>query len=238
LLSVLTGTPSHGKTTFLNCLIMNLVEKYGIKIAVFSPENKSRNHHIAELIKTKTRSGGLDAEKIRIHKNAIEEFVQLIELPYENRNLESIFGSVKEDTKFLIIDPWNSLEGSRPATMNKTDHIGNLLRHIKAEARDRNLHALICAHPAKPMADRSGKPPEISLYSIADSAHWANAPDLGFKISRNQETNVSTLTTLKVRYSGRNGIQGQRVQFRYKNFQFEELTDEPIVAEDWQKKYD
>ncbi|GAH65812.1 unnamed protein product, partial [marine sediment metagenome] len=103
LMSVLTGTPSHGKTVFLNCLILNLINNYDLNIACISPEYRSRESHLAELIKTKTQTNELNSEEIEKQKTAIETHLQLIDLPEERRTVESIFGSLRPEIRFLII---------------------------------------------------------------------------------------------------------------------------------------
>ena len=223
LMSVLTGVPSIGKTLFLNCLSLNLVKDYNIKIAYFCPEYKSKETHFADLIKIKTRSGNLNKDQITRQISEVNKNIQIIDIQEEGRTVESIFGSLRPDTKFLIIDPWNEIEATKSKDENKTDYIGRQLKKIKAESKERNIHTLICAHPAKPVYNRKGEVVPVTLYSIADSAHWYNKPDLGFRLDRNKETNITTLTVLKVRYADRNGIQGREVKFVYSNFQFEEM---------------
>ena len=88
------------------------------------------------------------------------------------------------DASLVVIDPWNELEHIRPQGMTQTEYTGMAIRSIKRFAKKHRVHLIVVAHPAKMMRDRDGKYPKPTLYDIADSAHWANKPDIGVLIWR------------------------------------------------------
>ena len=56
----------------------------------------------------------------------------------------------------------------------KTDVIGEVLTKVQLFAHEHNISFWIVAHPAKPMKLKDGSMATISLYDVADSAHFYN----------------------------------------------------------------
>src|SRR4029078_10034964 len=53
-LTIVTGIPSHGKSQFLDALIVNLAREHDWSIGICSPENLPVTRHIAKLIEQYT----------------------------------------------------------------------------------------------------------------------------------------------------------------------------------------
>ena len=82
----------------------------------------------------------------------------------------------RNGTKLLIIDPWNELEHkSSGKHWSQTDYIGDAIRRIKRFGRSFDVCTIVVAHPKKTDT-------QPGLYSISDSAHWANKADLGLVV--------------------------------------------------------
>jgi twinkle protein len=74
------------------------------------------------------------------------------------------------------------------------------------------VHLIVAAHPAKLQRDHNtGKYPIPSLYDIADSANWANKPDIGIVVHRDSlgPDGTTTIKIPKVRYDGEIGAPGE-----------------------------
>ena len=114
------------------------------------------------------------------------------------------------DPSLVVIDPWNELEHVRPHGMTQTEYTGMAIRAIKRFAKTHRVHVIVVAHPAKLMRDRDGKYPKPTLYDIADSAHWANKPDVGVLIWREgPESHLPTqIAVVKSRYHSEIGRPG------------------------------
>jgi len=110
-----------------------------------------------------------------------------------------------------IIDPWNEMEHVKPKDMTQTEYTGFAIRQLKKFATKYEVHVMVVAHPAKLQRGRQdGKYPVPSLYDIADSAHWANKPDLGIIVHKqNPEDNLTTVIVQKSRYRDEIGIPGE-----------------------------
>ena len=74
----------------------------------------------------------------------------------------------------IVIDPLNELDHSRPADLSLTEYTDKAIREFKRLASALSVHMIVVAHPTKLSGgERPG------LYSISDSAHWANKVDVG-----------------------------------------------------------
>ena len=92
----------------------------------------------------------------------------------------------RDGVKLLIIDPWNELEHDRPMNISLTEYVGKMIKKMKRFAKQFGCAVCVVAHPTK-------LPPDMipGLYHIADSAHWANKPDLGIVVHAGDDENPS-----------------------------------------------
>jgi twinkle protein len=93
----------------------------------------------------------------------------------------------RDGVKMLIIDPWNELEHSRPGAMSLTEYVGKAIKKLKRFAKQFGVCVVVVAHPTK--LDPGTTP---GLYSISDSAHWANKPDLGIVVHADDAENPNS----------------------------------------------
>ena len=85
--------------------------------------------------------------------------------------------------------------------MQLTEYTGFAIKQLKRFAKRYRVHVICVAHPAKIPRSKVGQFPIPALYDIADSAHWANKPDVGIIIHRPDVTKPNTLIGIaKVRY--------------------------------------
>jgi twinkle protein len=87
----------------------------------------------------------------------------------------------------LILDPWNEIDHSRPASLTETEYISQSLTRIRAFARQNGVHVWVVAHPTKLIKEATGHYPVPTLYDIAGSANWYNKADNGISIWRDKE---------------------------------------------------
>ena len=82
----------------------------------------------------------------------------------------------------LLIDPWNEIDDQR-GQQNETAVIGRALQRLKGFALRHGCNVWVIAHPAKPIALKSGeKRAAPGPYEISGSQHWANKTDLGITV--------------------------------------------------------
>ena len=85
--------------------------------------------------------------------------------------------------------------------MSTTEYTGFAIRQLKKLAQKLSIHLIVVAHPAKIQRGKQGELPVPNLYDVADSAHWANKPDVGIIIHRFDTGTPNTLIKIaKVRH--------------------------------------
>ena len=198
-LSVWTGVPGHGKTTFMNHVFNSSVLTHGWRVCHLSFEMPTTTVHRAELRRwflngdpAKMNQASLDRADIWIDRHFVfplkpeDAKVDVIDREAEDEAPDLTWcldmieaAALRHEVKVICIDPWNEMEHERPPDMNQTEYIGLAIREIRRAAFRYGVHIAVIAHPHKL---RAGEEP--SLYSISDSAHWANKPDQGGYIHR------------------------------------------------------
>ena len=200
-LTVVTGIPGHGKSSFVEWLMINLIKEHKFRFGLFTPEHEPVETHIArlaELIDGKPFSKDVP-ENQRMSKEGIDQAVELLEehchyvIPDAlNRKVDDILDLAKvlvarEGIKGLIVDPWNEISMDEMGN-SETHFIREALGKLRRFARSHQVAIWIVAHPAKQYKDKATgafKPP--NLYDISGSSRWRDMCDNGICIFRRAE---------------------------------------------------
>lgn len=182
-----TGIPSHGKSEFIDSLMVNLARR-GWSFGIFSPENQPLELHIsklAEKVAGKPFSHGchprMSTDELQEATAWLHNHVYFV-LP-EQATVTAILDLAKalvfrHGIRGLIIDPWNELDHLRPPNLTETEYISASLSRIRAFARQRGVHVFVVAHPTKLPKDKStGSYGVPTPYDVQGSAHWRNKAD-------------------------------------------------------------
>lgn len=219
--SVVTGIPSHGKSSFVGDLACRMASRHGWPVCFASFEQSPTVDHKRML---RTWYGGglvnsLDAETLDKADHWIDQNFSFVVPDLESYSTLSwvmerfAASALRYGTKLFVLDPWNELEHDRPADVSLTEYIGTALRDFKGFARKYEAHLIVVAHPAKLRRDQEGRYPIPSLYDISDSAHWYNKADVGVVVHRKDE-NETLIRVAKSRYHDQIGKPGD-VSVRY-----------------------
>lgn len=212
-ISVATGVPGSGKSTFTTWAAEMVAQHEGIRVGLFGFEthaHTTRNH----LAKINTGRGWEDL-------SARDQHMLGLDLDKRWKLVGQDFGevehcidwlwtmvytlAVRDQCKLIIIDPWNELEHLTKPGETITSYINDALRAIRQWAEKLEVHICVVAHPKK-LEHGRGSP---KGYDIADSAAWANKPSLGFTVHKaftEAGTPYVELVTWKVRDSQLYGI--------------------------------
>ena len=186
--TLVTGIPSHGKSEFIDQLMVNLIELHGCVFAVHSPENQPIAHHLAKLTEKIIGLPFLDGPHARMTQQHVLEAMQfltenlyMIDAPDPLSVDELIVKAealvLQKGITHLLVDPWNELDHARASGDTETDYISKAISKLKRFARRRGVHVLVVAHPTKLSRDADGNYPVPTPYDVAGSAHWRNKPD-------------------------------------------------------------
>jgi len=186
--TLLTGIPGHGKTTFMDAVIVNTVNLHQWRWGIFSAENVPFERHYAAYLekfirKSFSREPRMTMPEIVRETTRIREHMFFIN-PNENYfTLDRVLKIssdliIKRQVDAIVIDPWNEMDHQRPATLSETEYISQSLTKLRRFARQSNVHIFMIAHPTKLVKDRNtGKYPVPTPYDVSGSAAWRNKAD-------------------------------------------------------------
>jgi twinkle protein len=226
--TLVTGIPGHGKSEWLDALMVSLAKNSKWRFAIFSPENEPLELHCAKIMEKivgkpfsvgpterisreekdraiawmNARFGFVrsDAQDIISILNEASQWVQALEHSFKNG---------------IVIDPWNELEHYRPSNLSEAEYISQTLRGVRRFVRDWNVHLWLVAHPKLMQKEKNGDYPVPTPYDISGGAQWRNKGDNIIAIWRDLEERLQTVEVYvqKVRFKhvGRIGM----VQLRY-----------------------
>ncbi|MGL5561027.1 MAG: toprim domain-containing protein [Tannerellaceae bacterium] len=153
---VVTGIPGHGKSEFIDFLVVSLNRLHGFKTLFFSPENDPVTYHMSKLSMkiTGKRFGTpyMTHEEMSTVYTDIKQNFFFIEpdLFDIDQILELAAVMVKmHGIKVFVVDPFNTLELKNPENISETNVINRLLGKFKAFVRNYNVSLILSAHPRK-----------------------------------------------------------------------------------------
>jgi twinkle protein len=201
--TLVTGIPGHGKSEWLDALMVRLAQDHGWCFAIFSPENQPTEYHLSKLaekyIGKPFGSGPSDRMTPDEKEIAIgfldDHFVFLMpELPTVEGLIERLKCIVKRrGIRGVVLDPWNEIDHTRTGGLSETEYISQSLSKLRAFARAHGVHLWIVAHPTKLQKEPDGSYPVPTPYDVAGSAHWRNKADNCIAVWRNTAANTSAV---------------------------------------------
>lgn len=198
-ITLITGIPSHGKSTVCTNLITNIANKYDWKFAVFSPENYPLQRYVAHIAQIYTDKGfGMRIEEAhRMTEGAKDYAKEWInshfvfitphdeELQFDNIIRKAVICVLKYGIRGLVIDPWNEVDHTRPYGLSETEYVSKCLSKLRYFAHTYNVHVWLIAHPTKLIRRQDGTYPIPTPYDVAGSAHFRNKADCCLTVWRN-----------------------------------------------------
>lgn len=237
---VISGIPSHGKSTFVLNLLVNMARIHGWRTAIFSPEMPA-----VPFISSRLRSiYGEHRDRSAVESFLEDRFVFIDGDPTgkeddENFSLDWILDRttdavIRDGIRCLVIDPWNEIEHARTASESVTDYVGRSIRTLKRFARLRNICIIVIAHPTKDVW-KEGKVRKVSLYDIESSAHWFNKSDHGLIIERQRDAQGQLVDGEAIVHVDKSrfaeaGVRGSvRMRFDVSTHRFTALDGRPVA---------
>lgn len=187
-LMIVTGYPSRGKTTFVDNMLVNLSERYGLKHLIASFESITASHYNTLLeMHCKRPLYELKQEDLILNRDnfsfvadhfyrfdvdriwTVDEICERAELAVKRYGV-----------KTLVIDPYNRLNNNY--TEREDKYIGSILSKLSMLAKKLDILVIFVAHPKKP--DDEKMP---TMYSISGSGDWYNMADYGIIVHRERD---------------------------------------------------
>lgn len=235
-LNIITGVPTHGKSEWLDQMLVMYAAGHRMKFAIFSPENYPIELHIVKLV-SKFMDKPFYAN-YRMSENELEIAVEMVKNSFffiepheDNVSLESILNltlKCHEENKIdgFVIDPWNEIEHNIPVGKTEVQYIGQALTTIRRFGRKHNISPFIVAHPTKMKPLKAGEStPVPQAYDINGGAMWYNKADNIICIYRNNDNSVDLhVQKIKFKHYGKKG--SMTVYYNFKTGCYSETRDE------------
>lgn len=211
-MSVGTGTPGSGKSTFTTFAAYHMARHENVKVGMLAFETHPYRirDHLTRLNTGRAwdkLSGAQQAETAAF----LDRYFRIVHRTFDagdgSHNLAWLRNmiytlAVRDGCKMIIVDPWNELEHMPEPGESLTNYINFALQQIRTWAEQYDCHICVIAHPRKMNTD--GKPRVPLGYDIAESAAFTNKPSLGFTVHQEEDDDgveYVRLQTWKVRDS-------------------------------------
>jgi len=226
-LTTITGIPSHGKSSFLDWYLLNLIHEYGYKASIYSPE-----HNPLELFATKHIQ--LAVGKPFYGENSCNDtdIYRFIEWSKDKIKYTTAEDTISPDWDWLfnkfeeqiytyginifVIDAWNKVQ--MPKGMNGKDAIDTILTRLTMFCVKHNVHIFLVAHPTKMKKNDKDIYEMPTLYDVSGSSDFKNQTHNGFTIYRVFETENENGYTMFSNQKTKFSFQGKildMVKFNY-----------------------
>lgn len=249
LVTVITGSPSSGKSEFTDFIISNLAVRSGWRFAVFSFENQPTVLHDQKIVEKiagkafafrKESSNRISNKDLDLIFSILDDRFYTIDKTQCDISLDGILQKSEElilryGIKSIVIDPFNKIH-HKTANMYDPSYINDFMSKLTNFAVAWNIHIFLIAHPSKLLKEKStGKMEVPTLYSISGGANFYNQMDNGIIIHRDRATGLVDVIIGKIRFNeqGKEGF----VSFTYNTLtrQYNYATSSNAVTEYYKK---
>lgn len=226
LLTVVTGVPGNGKSTWVDQIMINLARSRGYVSAICSFENPPAVHigKLAQCLVQKhffqTDIPGemmsrkdVDAVLPFIHRH----FKFLQQEDGKKSTIDSIIERIKTavfrwGVQIVVVDPYNYI-ARPPKVDSETQFIDDILSELRLTAQLYGLHIFFVAHPTKLPKDSEGNYSPPKGYDISGSAAWFSKPDFGITVHRVPHSNDVKIINWKTRFDWLGKVGEQTVMY-------------------------
>ena len=239
---VITGIPNHGKSSWLDQMLIKISEQHNWRYAVYSPEH-STQMHLRRLVQLKVQKAFDEGFVNRMTKEELQEGLKWINdrfyfmeskeaTPDIDQILSIAKGSVlKYGCDALVIDPYNEVSAVRKGNAREDEHIRDFISKAKRFAQVHNVTIFVVAHPTKLPKGNDGSYLPPTAYDISGASHWSNQSDAILTIHRDFDENSIQVITRKIREQGLYGNIGE-AKFNYNNTK--RIFEEAVEVDSWE----
>ncbi len=230
-MNILFGIPSHGKSSFMDALMANVVFACNWNALIFSPENKSPAYHASKLCEILTGKpmygqGRMTPDEVLKSGAKVAERFTFLTQADGGTTLDEILEQVRiRKPDIVVVDPWNRIMHNRDGNATETEYIGAALAKTSALAKNLNISFWYVVHPQKLRRDKNGEIIRPGFYEVSGSAHWANMADNGILVYRDFVEDLTEIETVKVRYRHNGKVGVAKMKFDRPSGRFKDITE-------------
>lgn len=238
-LVIVTGVPSHGKSTLMDWIHTNQMARLKWRIGMFSPENYPHEVHTIRILKQLVGNSFYGSGTSRMTRpemyharDFLRDKLYFVHPPKFRFTLDSIFEAFYYlvrmfGVRAFSMDPWSTVDNQRPNGVSVTDWTGTVLGRCKSFAQETDSLVYVVAHPNK-MGSEIDKVDHVeqvkvpTMYDINGSANWYNFADVGLVVFRERGIQGATDTTHLYVQKVRHDYYGQ---VGHTEFKFDKLCE-------------
>lgn len=243
---VITGVPTHGKSDFVDQMVIGYSINYNWKGVFCSPENEPKYLHIDKLCRKiagfiPKNEFDLKGESWLITETHVNDYFNFIH--YEDGyNLKKVLLKVKElvqrkGIKYFVLDPYNKIRLKESLSKNVNEYTNDYLIEVEDFCRKNDLLCILVAHPTK-QNNKFDKDKSIDMYDIKGGGEFYDMAHHGLLVERNFEREYVKIKVLKCKFQNL-GTNGAECFFKWniKNGRYTPIIndvnqlDEPIKFE-------
>lgn len=225
-MSVGTGTPGSGKSTFTTFAAYHVAAHEQVRVGMLAFE--THPYRIRDQLARLYARKPWDKLSERERSDAVQfldHHFRIVHRRFDEteHHLEwlrqMIYAlAVRDGCKLIVVDPWNELEHLPETGESMTAYINFALQRIRSWADQYACHICVVAHPRKMNTD--GKPRLPTGYDIADSAAFFNKPALGFSVHQDTDGDDDwvTVAAWKVRETQLYGFKPGSIKLRFHEY--------------------
>lgn len=236
-MSVVTGYPNMGKSTWVANVLVHLCREHGLRAVIWSPEF-SVERHVATLGEVYVGRSFFELPGVT-RRMTEREAVRAVEWVDQNfffleegeqaQTIEHILDRMRltvlrYGVRLCVIDPYNYI--SRPDRMEQeTEWVRRLLVQCRTFARDTGTHLFLVAHPKQQPQSVKDHIPRGE--SVSGGAHWRNVTDFGVTVhrpwdeERNRPSSDTEVHVWKSRFAQHGSLGSFRLQYNRETRRFE-----------------
>jgi len=192
-LTTITGIPSHGKSSFLDWYLLNLVQENNFKASIYSPEHMPLETYIAKHIRLAIGKPFYGENKVthsdiyRYTEWSKEKIYYTTQEQNDTGDWDWLLNKMTEQLftygiNIFVVDAWNKV--SMPKGMSGKEGIDATLTKLTMFCQRNNVHIFLVAHPTKMKKDDKGNYEMPTLYDVSGSADFKNQTHNGATIYR------------------------------------------------------
>ena len=212
--TVLTGFPGDGKSTWLKWYLLRVALLQRLRFAVFSPEDMPYHLYLGQLAVKIVGKPFKEIEQRELRLATAFARGHFVMLDPPLCSAEGLMAQLREAAKQgiqgAVIDPWTEVEHDIPYGMREDQYLNSKLTQFRRLARFLHIHLWIVVHPksVEKIGNRTGTKalPVPTLDDCAGGAMWRNKTDWGLTVHRpnkgQDQDYVVDLHIQKGRFSG------------------------------------
>lgn len=197
--TVVTGSPSSGKSSFMRAYVVNIAMKSRWRFLVFPPEDCPAEEYyslLAEIhagypFQDQPRSPKMTRDMLDYSLDWVKQFFYVLHPADGKRDMDSMLETtdrmiLRRGINSVMFDPFNRMEHFQTAGMTQQQYIQKTLSRFDYFVKLRHLHGVIVSHPTKLKKEADGSYPVATLYDISGAADWFNMCDFGLSVWRDK----------------------------------------------------